>query len=91
MLRKSKMNNKSGMVKAYFDVVCKDATCTLDYTTDYSLLIAIMLSAQCTDKKVNIVTAKLFKDYPTLESLNKLSIKEIEGYLKTFGQFLLNK
>lgn len=87
MLRKSKMNNKSGTVKAYFDVVCKDATCTLDYTTDYSLLIAIMLSAQCTDKKVNVVTAKLFKDYPTLESLNKLSIKEIEGYLKTLGLY----
>ena len=81
------MNKKSISVSAYFAEKCKDATCTLTFETDYSLLIAIMLSAQCTDKKVNIVTSKLFHDHYYLEDLDKLSILEIESYLKTLGLY----
>lgn len=81
------MNKKSLEIKEYFDVVCQDAKCTLDYFNDYSLLIAIMLSAQCTDAKVNIVTAKLFKDHKTLEDLNSLSLTEIEHYLNPLGLY----
>ena len=81
------MNNKSISVSAYFAEKCKDATCTLIFETDYSLLIAIMLSAQCTDKKVNIVTSKLFHEHYYLEDLDQLSIAEIESYLKSLGLY----
>ena len=81
------MKNKSLIIKEYFDDVCKDAKCTLDYFSDYSLLIAIMLSAQCTDAKVNKVTAKLFKENKTLEDLEKLSLRDIENYLMELGLY----
>ena len=45
-----------------------DALCSLTYRKDYELLIAVRLSAQCTDARVNIVTLTLFERYPTLES-----------------------
>ena len=54
-----------------------DAKCELDYTTPFELLIATILSAQCTDVRVNIVTGKMFKKYNTPEAFNKLSIEEI--------------
>ena len=44
-----------------FDNIYPDAECSLDYTTDYELLFAVILSAQCTDARVNIVTKQLFK------------------------------
>lgn len=81
------MSKKTIAVSTYFDEKCKDATCTLDFDSDYSLLIAIMLSAQCTDKKVNVVTSELFEDHHSLEELDKLSILEIESYLKSLGLY----
>jgi len=81
------MNKKARDVKEYLDVLCSDAKCSLDFFSDYSLLIAVMLSAQCTDAKVNKVTAKLFSDHKTLEELNSLSLKEIESYLKSLGLY----
>ena len=54
-----------------------DPKCELLYTKDYELLLAVMLSAQTTDKRVNMVTVPLFKKYDTLEKLNKLTIEEI--------------
>ena len=81
------MNKKTIAVYNYFNEICKGATCTLTFETDYSLLIAIMLSAQCTDKKVNVVTGSLFSKYHSLEDLDKLSIGEIETYLKTLGLY----
>jgi len=79
--------NKAKIVKDYFDIVCHDAKATLEYTTDYSLLIAIMLSAQCTDKKVNLVTKKLFSDYKTLVELDNASVEDIREHLKTLGLY----
>lgn len=78
---------KAIFIKDYFDDVCKDAGCTLDYFSDYSLLIAIMLSAQCTDKKVNVVTKKLFNKYPTLIELDNASLEDIELALKELGLY----
>ena len=56
----------SGLNKLY-----PDARCELNYTKDYELLIAVMLSAQTTDKRVNMVTDILFKKYPTLQDLKE--------------------
>lgn len=64
-----------------------DPKCELLYTKDYELLLAVMLSAQTTDKRVNMVTVPLFKKYDTLEKLNKLTIEEISEEIKTIGMF----
>ena len=53
----------------YLDELIPNPACELNYHKDYELLIAVMLSAQTTDKRVNEVTAVLFQKYPTLEAL----------------------
>lgn len=62
-----------------------DAPCALRYTKDYQLMIAVRLSAQCTDARVNLVTPGLFAAYPTLESLAAADILDIENYVRTCG------
>ena len=62
-----------------------DALCALHYTKDYELMIAVRLSAQCTDARVNLVTPALFSAYPTLESLANAEITDIEGYIHSCG------
>ena len=61
--------------------------CELNYNKDYELVLSVMLSAQTTDKSVNKVTDNLYKKYDTLEKLNTLSIKDIEGYIKSIGLY----
>ena len=62
-----------------------DAKPALHYTTPYELLVAVVLSAQCTDERVNIVTAKLFEKYSTPEAMVTLSQKELEKYIFSCG------
>ena len=62
-----------------------DAKCSLIYSESYELMIAARLSAQCTDARVNIVTAELFKKYPTLEAFAKADISELEQDIKPCG------
>ncbi len=64
-----------------------DAVCSLDYTHDYELLIAGRLSAQCTDKRVNIVTKELFSKYPTLESFANADINDLERIIMPCGLY----
>lgn len=64
-----------------------EAVCHLHYRTDYQLLIATMLSAQCTDARVNIVTASLFKKYPSVEAFASASVCELEQDIKSTGFF----
>ena len=64
-----------------------DAKCELNYTTPFELLIATILSAQCTDIRVNIVTEKLFKKYNTAKDFNKLSVDEISEEIKSCGLY----
>jgi len=61
--------------------------CELNYSKDYELLLAVMLSAQTTDKRVNIVSEPLFKEFDTLEKLNALSLSEIENRIKSIGMY----
>ena len=63
---------------------------SLTYKTPFELVIAVMLSAQCTDKRVNEVTKVLFREYNTPEKLYNLSINKIEEYIKPCG-FYHNK
>ena len=82
------MTRKSYLtVSNYIDSLFPDAKCELFYTQDYELVIAVMLSAQTTDKAVNIVTKSLFKDYPTLKDLDNASLKDVENHIKSLGLY----
>jgi len=77
------MNN----IIEYLDEIIPNPKCELNYNKDYELLIATMLSAQTTDKKVNSVTEILFKKYPNLEALSKANIEDIKNIIKPIGTY----
>jgi len=64
-----------------------DALCALHYEKDYELMIAVRLSAQCTDARVNLITPALFAAYPTLEAMANADIRDVEGYIHSCGFF----
>jgi len=68
----------------------KEMYCFLEYKNDFELLIATILSAQCTDKRVNLVTRHLFKHYPDAYALSKADLKEVEEEIHEVG-FYHNK
>ncbi len=74
------------ILKTYYP----DATCSLDFTTPFEIMIAVMLSAQCTDERVNKTTPDLFKQYNTPQALAEISIKELETLIHPCG-FYKNK
>lgn len=67
-----------------------DAKCSLNFSTPYELLIAVLLSAQCTDERVNKTTPHLFKNYNTPEKMENISLQELEEIIKPCG-FYKNK
>ena len=71
----------------YLDEMFPSARCELFYSKDYELVIAVMLSAQTTDKSVNAVTPILFDKYPSLEDLNNAPLGDIEEILKPIGLY----
>ena len=71
----------------YLDELFPNPRCELNYNKDYELLIAVMLSAQTTDKRVNMVTDILFKKYDSLEKLSKANIDDIINVIKPIGTF----
>lgn len=64
-----------------------DAICSLEYDDAFQLLIATRLSAQCTDKRVNIVTPKLFNEFPTPQKMAVADISRVEELIKTCGLY----
>ncbi len=62
-----------------------DALCALHYGKDYELMIAVRLSAQCTDARVNLITPALFAAYPTLEAMAMADITDVENYVHSCG------
>ena len=62
-----------------------EALCALQYDRDYELMIAVRLSAQCTDARVNLVTPALFERFPTLDAFADADISEVEGYVHSCG------
>ena len=72
---------------SYLDELFPDAKCELFYTKDYELVIAVMLSAQTTDKSVNAVTSVLFNKYQSLDALNEAPLEDIENIIKQIGLY----
>lgn len=64
-----------------------DVKCALVYTKPHELLIATRLSAQCTDKRVNMVTPAMFERFPTIEAFANAQVSEIEEYVKSCGLY----
>ena len=78
---------KSKEIIKYLDTIIPNPKCELEYNKDYELLIATMLSAQTTDKRVNEVTRVLFKKYPSLEALKEADIEDIKKIIKPIGTY----
>ena len=78
---------QTNRILEYFDTLIPDPHCELIYHKDYELLIAVMLSAQTTDKRVNSVTEILFKKYPDLKALEEAKIEDIMEIIKPIGTF----
>ena len=64
-----------------------EATCALHYRNPFELVTAVILSAQCTDERVNMVTPALFRRYPGPESLGKARMEEVEDIIRSTGFF----
>ncbi len=74
-------------IEEYLDYLFPDPKCELNYNNDYELLIAIMLSAQSTDKRVNGVTPIIFEKYSTLDELMNADINDLEAIVRPVGSF----
>lgn len=79
--------NKVEEIENYLDKLFPNPSCELHYTKDYELLIAVMLSAQATDKSVNSVTKVLFEEYPTLEKLKDAKLDDIIRIIRPIGTY----
>lgn len=83
-----KMTKKSKLaILSFLDAYYPDVQGELLYSEDYELLIAVVLSAQSTDKAVNVVTRKLFHDYSSLNQLLTLKEEDFAAYFQTLGLF----
>ena len=71
----------------YLDELYLEPKCELNYNKDYEFLIAIVLSAQTTDKRVNKVTDVLFKKYSSLEELSRSDVSDISNIIREIGTF----
>lgn len=78
---------KIKLIENYLDSLYPNPKCELNYTKDYELLIAVVLSAQATDKSVNLVTKVLFERYPTLEQLKDAELKNIIDIIRPIGTY----
>ena len=67
-----------------------DAKCSLDFTTPFEMMVSVMLSAQCTDARVNLTTPALFEKYNTPEKMAKIDVKVLENIIHPCG-FYKNK
>lgn len=84
------MKKKESEVQAIVDALKRaypDGICSLQYPKPYELLVAVRLSAQCTDERVNKVTPALFARYSTLEALAEAEVPEVETYIRSTGFF----
>lgn len=81
------MTKKIEDILNYLDIILPNASCELIYHQDFELLIAVILSAQATDKSVNEVTPILFNKYPTVKDLAHASIKDVENIIKSIGLY----
>ena len=78
---------KKSSIDLYLDELFPNPECELNYSNDYELLIAIVLSAQSTDKRVNTVTPIIFSKYNSLKTLKKARLKDLESIIRPVGSF----
>ena len=81
------MIGSTNKIETYLDKLFPNPKCELNYNKDYELLLATMLSAQTTDKRVNMVTEILFKKYPDLNTLSKAKVEDIIEIIRPIGTF----
>ena len=74
-------------VLKYLDELYPKPKCELNYSKDYELLIAVVLSAQTTDKKVNLVTSKLFSKYKSLQEIANADLDDLKEIIRPIGTF----
>jgi endonuclease-3 len=74
-------------IKSRFIDRYKNAVSELHYASLYELIVAVMLSAQCTDKRVNLITPALFEAYPDVKALSKASLEELTALVRTCSFF----
>ena len=84
------MDERATKIYSYLKEKFPEPMCELNFKDRYQLLVSVILSAQCTDKRVNIVTKNLFKKYPTAETMAKANLEELEQEIKPCG-FYHNK
>jgi endonuclease-3 len=78
-----KTSERYRRVIEYFEKERPIANSELNYNNPFELLVAVILSAQCTDKRVNMVTPPLFEAYPDARAMAKASVEDIYGYIKS--------
>ena len=81
------MKKKVSEIIALLEQKYPEAPCALHYSKDYELMIAVRLSAQCTDARVNLITPTLFATYPTLEDMANADIAKVEDIIHSCGFF----
>ena len=83
------MRKKERVIEAVnrLEKLYPDAICSLEYKDAFQLLVATRLSAQCTDKRVNMVTPDLFREFPTSKSMADADISRVEELIKTCGLY----
>ena len=79
------MKEKVSSIIELLKIRYPEAPCALHYKSDYELMIAVRLSAQCTDARVNLVTPGLFAAYPTLEAMAQADISDVEEHVHSCG------
>lgn len=79
--------NKEKEILNYLNEIIPNPVCELNYNKDYELLLAVMLSAQTKDARVNKVTKVLFNKYDSLKKLKEANIKDVENIIKELGNY----
>ncbi len=77
------LKERYGAILGYFVHNVPVAESELHFSSDYELLVSVILSAQCTDKRVNLVTPALFAEYPTIEALSMATAEDIYPFIKS--------
>ncbi len=86
-MRETKLSARAGAILDRLERIYPDADCELNYRNAFELLIATILSAQCTDKRVNAVTPQLFARYPAAKDLATAKLPEVEEIIRSTGFF----
>jgi len=84
---KSSTKKEIEAIKDIFLVTYPNSVSELNYNSLYELIVSVMLSAQCTDKRVNIITPNIFKAYPNIKALSEASLDDIKEYIKSCSFF----